>query len=94
MARRIREEPSEVELDQATATQRARQLELRLRCSVPLEGNLWHKIRRETEAAKRLEPAERLEALLDLADRLRPSLPEDVQRYTLPAGITERDRYV
>lgn len=72
MARRIPQAPTpSKEVDRERATQRARQLELRLRVAVPEDTDLYRKIRKATEDAKELEPADRLAALLDLADELR-----------------------
>lgn len=85
MPRKIRQEESRADLDAATATRRSRQLELRLRCCVPHGGDLHRKIQKATDAAKELEPAERLTALLDLADELRPVLPAAVVEHTLPS---------
>jgi hypothetical protein len=85
MPRRVPQEINHAELDADVATQRARQVELRLRCCVPLEGDQWRKIRKACDAAKELEPADRLAALLDLADELRPVLPAAVVENNLPS---------
>jgi hypothetical protein len=73
-------------VDRETAVQRARQVEMRLRLAVPLEGDQWHRIRRACEEAKELEPADRLAALLDLAEGLRPALSPKVVEHTLPSS--------
>lgn len=69
------------------ARRRARQLELRLRLCLPQDSDLYRKTCKAADAAKGLGPAERLAALLDLADELRPALPEGVRRHTLPDTI-------
>lgn len=85
MGRRVEPDTSPADIDRETADRRFRQLSLRLRMCVPLEGDLWGRIDRGTKRAGEVtEPVARLEALLDLADDIRPLLPENVQRYTLP----------
>jgi hypothetical protein len=89
MPRRIPQESPPADLvDRETASKRASQLARRLRLSVPLESDQGRRIRKACEAAKELEPNDRLAALLDLADQLRPTLPEGVQQYTLPESLT------
>jgi hypothetical protein len=85
MARRVPQAPPAAEsVDREVTARRARRLEMRLRVCVPQDGDLYRKIQKATDAAKELEPAERLAALLDLADELRPVLPAGVVKYTLP----------
>jgi hypothetical protein len=89
MPRKIRTEPEPADIDAETAMRRARQLALRLRMCAPRDSDLRATIDRRSAAAEDLEPAERLEALLTLADEVRPALPEAVQRHTLPESIND-----
>lgn len=90
MGRRVESSaPTAADLDAETARRRARQLELRLRMCAPEGSDLRATIVKSAEAAKELLPQERLAALLDLADDVRPMLPAAVVKYTLSPAFNE-----
>lgn len=87
MPRKIPESTSPADVDAETARRRARQLEVRLRMCTPEGSDLWQTIVDRADVAKELPPTERLAALLDLADDVRPALPEGARMHTLPATV-------
>jgi len=84
MGRRVEAAEPIMEADKAELDRRFQQLGLRLRLSAAEGSELRAEICRGCDAAEKLAtPHNRLDALLDLADRIRPRLPEGVQRWTL-----------
>jgi hypothetical protein len=80
-----RRRPPKPEVDAKSIGRRARAVELRLRMCAPEDSDLYRKIRKGCKEASGRDPAERLTALLDLADELRPLLPAAVVEHTLPS---------
>jgi hypothetical protein len=88
MPRRIEAPESQPEVDAETDARRFRQLARRLRLSVPLESEQYNQVKRSIETAEAIDgPAARLEALLDLADEIRPALSAAVRKHTLPESL-------
>lgn len=87
MARRKKDEtPAAAEVDAEVAIRRFRQLARRLRLSFELESEPYERVKRKiADAAAIDDPHARLERLLDIADELRPLLPDAGRQHTLPA---------
>lgn len=91
MPRKVRQEPTAADVDRETTVRRVRQLSLRLRMCVPQVGDeLRPRVQRRLQDIGQItDPDIRLARLLDLADEIRPLLPPDVAKCTLPASFEQ-----